>query len=53
MERLQEVGLQNDERFAECLFDTKRQAKGPAKIRHQLRAKSVDGAVIFAALIQV
>lgn len=51
LERLQEVGLQNDERFAEMFVRYKaNKGQGPAKIRHQLRAKSVDGAVISAAL---
>ena len=51
LERLQEVGLQNDKRFAEMFVRYKaNKGQGPAKIRHQLRAKSVDGAVISAAL---
>ena len=51
LERLQEVGLQDDERFAEMFVRNKaNKGQGPAKIRHQLRAKSVDGAVISAAL---
>jgi regulatory protein len=51
LERLQEAGLQNDERFAEMFVRYKaNKGQGPAKIRHQLRAKSVDGAVISAAL---
>ena len=51
LERLREVGLQSDERFAEMFVRYKaNKGQGPAKIRHQLRAKSVDGAVISAAL---
>ena len=51
LERLQEVGLQNDERFAEMFVRYKaNKGQGPAKISHQLRAKSVDGAVINAVL---
>ena len=51
LERLQEVGLQSDERFAEMFVRYKaNKGQGPAKIRHQLRSKSVDGAVISAAL---
>ena len=51
LERLQEVGLQNDERFAEMFVRYKaNKGQGPAKIRHQLRSKSVDGAVISAVL---
>ena len=51
LERLQEVGLQNDERFAEMFVRYKaNKGQGPAKISHQLRAKSVDGAVINATL---
>ena len=51
LERLQEVDLQNDKRFAEMFVRYKaNKGQGPAKIRHQLRAKSVDGAVISAAL---
>lgn len=51
LERLKEVGLQNDERFAEMFVRYKaNRGQGPAKIGHQLRSKSVDGAVISAAL---
>ena len=51
LERLREVGLQSDERFVEMFVRYKaNKGQGPAKIRHQLRAKSVDGAVISAAL---
>ena len=51
LERLQEVGLQDDERFAEMFVRYKaNKGQGPTKIRHQLRSKSVDGTVISAAL---
>ena len=51
LERLQEAGLQDDERFAEMFVRYKaNKGQGPTKIRHQLRSKSVDGTVISAAL---
>ena len=51
LERLQEVGLQDDERFAEMFVRYKaNKGQGPTKIRHQLRSKSVDWTVISAAL---
>lgn len=51
LDRLQEVDLQDDERFAQMFVRYKaNRGQGPAKIRYQLRSKLVDGTVISAAL---